>query len=190
MCEPATITLFAAAAASTLAATGVSAYGQYQAGKAENSAMKYNARMADMEAKDAEKRGVSEEANHARKVSQLKSSQRVEMAGNGLDLGFGTPLELFSQTAEWGERDRQTIEDNTNKEAWSLRSQGAMYRAKGKNAYTAGKMGAVGSLLGGASSLFSMGASSGMFSGGENMSGQGSGFNPAKSAPSRRPNYF
>lgn len=160
MCEPTTLAIMAVAA--TVAATGVSAYGQVQSGKAENSAMKYNARLAELEAKDVEKRGAAEEADHARKVAQLKSSQRAEMAADGLDLGFGTPLEMFQQTAEWGERDRQTIQDNFVKEAWSKRSEAALYRARGKNAKTAGYMGAGGTILGGASQLLFAGASEGM----------------------------
>lgn len=34
-------------------------------------------------------------------------------------LSSGTPSEIFEQTAEWGERDRQTIEHNTEREIWT-----------------------------------------------------------------------
>ena len=55
----------------SLAAGGVSAYGQYQQGKAEKSAANYNARIANLQADNEKQKGLEAEAEHARKVKQL-----------------------------------------------------------------------------------------------------------------------
>lgn len=151
MCDPVTAT----AAVLMVAGTAMSAYGSYQEGKAENEAAKFNANMEEQKAKDAKERGLADEATHARKVAQLKGAQRAQWAADGVDLSSGTPSEIFEQTAEWGERDRQTIEHNTEREIWTHRQQANLYRAQGKNAKRAGTIGAFSSILtGSANTMF------------------------------------
>lgn len=153
MCDPVTAT----AAVLMVAGTAMSAYGSYQEGKAENEAAKFNANMEEQKAKDAKERGLADEATHARKVAQLKGAQRAQWAADGVDLSSGTPSEIFEQTAEWGERDRQTIEHNTEREIWTHRQQANLYRAQGKNAKRAGTIGAFSSILtGSANTMFNV----------------------------------
>lgn len=152
MCEPTTIAT--TAAITSLVAGGVSAYGQYQQGKAEKSAANYNARLANLQADNEKQKGLEAEAEHARKVQQLKAQQRAGMAANGLDLTSDTPMSIFEQTAEWGERDRQTIAHNTDMDVWGLRSGSSLYKAQGKNALMSSYYGAGTTLLNsGANSL-------------------------------------
>lgn len=131
----------------SLVAGGVSAYGQYQQGKAEKSAANYNARIANLQADNEKQKGLEAEAEHARKMKQLQAQQRAGMAANGLDLTSDTPMSIFEQTAEWGERDRQTIAHNTDMDVWGLRSESSLYKAKGKNALMSSYYGSGATLL-------------------------------------------
>lgn len=145
MCEPTTIAIVAAASA--IAAGGVSAYGQVQEGKAQKEAANYNARIANIQADNRQQQGLEQEAQHSRKVAQLKSQQRAGMAANGIDLTSDTAMTILEQTAEWGERDRQMIEQNTNMDVWGMRSGASLLKAQGKNAQRAGYYGAGSTLL-------------------------------------------
>jgi hypothetical protein len=150
MCEPATIALIA-----TAAGTAVSAYGQYQAGQSAQDAAKYNAKMSEYAAQDAQRRGEDEAAAIQRKAASLKSSQRVSLASRGLDIGYGTAGDLQDQTDFFGQMDASTARSNAANEAWTARAGGRLARAQGRNAAYQGMLGATGSLLTGAAKVAS-----------------------------------
>jgi len=141
----------------------VGAFGQIQQGQAANAAAQYqariaqmNAEMADRRAQDAIERGREEEQKHRRDVSQLIGKQTVAQAANGLDLSFGSPLDLIVDTAVMGELDALTIRKNSYREEQDYRQQAANYRAEGEMQRMAGKnakkqslFAAGGTLLGG-----------------------------------------
>lgn len=158
MCEPMT-------AALTLAAigTGMQAYGTYQEGKAESEANKYNAEIMRQKAKDAAAAGEKEKQKAALQNKQLLGRQMARLAANGVDLTSDSPLEIFQQTAEWGERDRQEISDNTAREVWGYNTQANLYDAAAKNAKLAGKIGAFSTLLNGSANLLFKGNDAGLF---------------------------
>lgn len=163
MCEPTTATLATAALITSAVAGGVNAYGQIQQGKAEKAAANYNSRIANLQADNERQKGLEAEAQHARKVQQLKAQQRAGMAANGIDLTSDTPMSIFEQTAEWGERDRQTIAHNTDMDVWGLRSGASLYKAQGKNAKTASYYGAGSTLLNTGSNVFQIGYENDLF---------------------------
>lgn len=181
MCEPMT-----AAMALMAVGTGMQAYGTYQEGKAESQANKYNAEIMRQKAKDAADAGEKEKQKAALQNKQLLGRQMAQLAANGVDLTSDSPLEIFQQTAEWGERDRQEISDNTAREVWGYNSQASLYDAAAKNAKRAGKIGAFSTLLNGAGNLLFK-ANKGLFS--EDMSVYNSHYNPATTVPSRKPKY-
>lgn len=148
MCEPMT-----AAMALMAVGTGMQAYGTYQEGKAESQANKYNAEIMRQKAKDAADAGEKEKQKAALQNKQLLGRQMAQLAANGVDLTSDSPLEIFQQTAEWGERDRQEISDNTAREVWGYNSQASLYDAAAKNAKRAGKIGAFSTLLDGSANL-------------------------------------
>ena len=80
-------------------------------------------------------------------------------------------MELFTQTAEFGEEDRQTIIDNTNREVWGYNTQATLYDMAAKQAKKAAKRNTISTILGGGSNLLFMGAQAG-WSGGRS-SGNG-----------------
>jgi hypothetical protein len=158
MCDPVTITFVAL----TVAAGVTTAYGQIYQGQAANAAAKHEALVADRNAKlteaakvDAAKRGEREQLNHWRRVSQLMGDQRAQVAANNLDVNFGTPAEVVENTMLIGVEDSLLLATNTKKEVEGLDIEQANYRetsvaarARGKAALAAGKIGAVGTLLG------------------------------------------
>lgn len=158
MCEPMT-----AAMALMAVGTGMQAYGTYQEGKAESEANKYNAEIMRQKAKDAADAGEKEKQKAALQNKQLLGRQMAQLAANGVDLTSDSPLEIFQQTAEWGERDRQEISDNTAREMWGYNSQASLYDSAAKNAKRAGKIGAFSTLLNGAGNLLFKGGEAGFF---------------------------
>lgn len=116
------------------AGTVASAYGAYSKGKAEQTAYQLqalvarnNAEMADWQATDAMKRGVTAVNTHQMKVAQLRGTQRASMAARGIDLGQGSALDILTDTEFMGAIDANTIKDNAEKEAWGYRMQAANY---------------------------------------------------------------
>lgn len=145
-------------------------------GRAAQQASEYNAKVADMNAKiaerqarDAVERGQQEEQQQRMRTSQIIGQQRVAMAANGVDVGFGSPLDVLVDTATMGELDALTIRSNTYREERDIRQQGAnstaqagMYRAEGRNALAEGRgarragfMDAFGTILGGGAKAYS-----------------------------------
>jgi hypothetical protein len=109
-----------------------SAYGAYSKSSGNQSALEYqavvadnNAKMAEWQAEDALKRGVTNVNQHQLKVSQLEGTQRASLASRGIDLGQGSALDILSDTSFMGKIDANTIQDNAAKEAWAYRTQAA-----------------------------------------------------------------
>lgn len=148
MCEPVTLALMAAG-------TAMSAYGQYQQGQSAQEAAKYNAKMSEYAAQDAQRRGEEEAVAIQRKAASLKSSQRVSLASKGLDISYGTAQDLQDQTDFFGQMDASTARYNAANQAWSARAQGTLAKAEGRAAAYQGALGAAGTLLSGAGQVSS-----------------------------------
>jgi len=169
MCDPVTLTVL------TVAATVVTAGSQIYAGAAANAQAKYEGKIADRNAKyereagaDAMNRRNIEQMRHWRRVSQMMGNQRAQMAGQGLDIEFGSPAEIIDDTLTIGKEDSQTINENFAKEikgydinAANYTMQGRAARARGKAAVVGSLMSATGTILGGASQIGRMNFSAG-----------------------------
>lgn len=152
----------------TIGSTLMGGLGAIQQGQASAASARYNARVADMNArmadraaKDALERGKLEEQKQRQKTAQLMGQQTAAMAANGVDIGFGSPLDLLVDTATLGELDALTIRSNAYREERDIRQQGAnyrgqagMYRAQASSASTGGFLGAMGTFLGGGSRAY------------------------------------
>lgn len=91
-----------------------------------------NAKLAEMDAKDATRRG-DDAANAARKrASQVRGAQRAAFAAQGIDVGQGTALDLQRETEVMGEQEAQMIKNNAWREAWG-------YQMEAQNQRTAGQ---------------------------------------------------
>lgn len=168
-----------------LIAMGVSAaynaYSQHKAGSAakdvglaqqaaandQASISDYNAQVADLQASDAVTRGTQQENKFRAGVRGIIGTQRAGFAGNGVDVGFGSSVDVQGDAAYLGELDALQIRTNAAREAWGyqvqaqdLRKQaevqrktGANAALAGQNAQTAANYQAVGTVIGGATSL-------------------------------------
>lgn len=136
-----------AAIGMTVAGGGITAYGQYQSGVANERLMKQNARIADWQADDALDRGRQAEGRHRIDVRRTIGAQRARLAASGVEINDGSALDVQADTARLGELDALTIRNNAAREAWGYRVQATDLRARGEIAKMEGTYAAVGTLL-------------------------------------------
>lgn len=157
MCGPIAI-------AAAVAASALTAYGQLEAGKAAKQAGDYNAAIArnnqiiaERQAEDAVKRGDIAADEQRRKTARIAGAQKAAIGASGIALDSGTPMDIFGDTAAFGELDALTIKSNAAREAYgyqvqgmNFEAEGAMARTRGNNAQRASYIQAGSTLLGGA----------------------------------------
>jgi len=129
MPEPVSTTLLITA----IAGTALSAYGQYKAGADQKAAFDYNAKVTEKETNQAE-------YDSRTRLRRLMSTQRSLYAKAGVDLSTGSPLLLLAETAGEGEREALSILEGGESSA-------ALQRIAGRQAKTAGIIGAGSTLL-------------------------------------------
>jgi hypothetical protein len=119
------------------ASAGASAIGSVKAGNASKRAGQAeadvansqadlslaNADLADQQAADAEARGAVAENEYRTQVRGLIGSQRAGFAANGVDVGFGSSVDVQADAARLGELDALTIRSNAAREAWGYKVQ-------------------------------------------------------------------
>ena len=151
-----------------LAAAGLGAVGQVQQANAAAAAARFNAQVAEMNARisddnaqDALERGADEEQMHRRRVAEIQSRKLAGMAANGVDPGFGSPLQDLVDTRFLGDVDAMNIRSNAAREnhnyriqATNQRAQAEIYRMEGRSARTGGYLSAFGTLLSGGADAY------------------------------------
>lgn len=145
---------------------GVSAYSQYQQGKAQERLNQYNAGVEEQKARDRERDGRIL-ANVQRVQNQrILGKMRAARAKQGVDGATGTPLLVeASQSAEL-ELSALEVNRTASIEAARSRQQAVMDRMAGKAARRAGTFGAAATILqsaGQMGSMFAQGKSIGRF---------------------------
>lgn len=156
ICDPVTITVL------TVAAAVVTAGSQVYAGMAQNEQGKFEAQVAERNAKleeasraDAWQRRNVEQMRLWRRVSQQMGEQRAGAAAAGLDVNFGSPSELQQDTLRIGEEDSSTLNENYIKEVKGYDINASNYRLQGLAAKTRGKAALTGSFLSASGTLLS-----------------------------------
>lgn len=158
MCDP-----VSAAIALTVASTAVTAYGQYQQGKAQEANLKYQADLQEYNAKVAENNAIlSRQAAEAdadtidrqRKVALAK--QAAGFAAAGVTINEGSTLDVLGDTAAEFEMDRlnrlhqgQLGANAATIQAQQDRANAVGLLAQGKQAAAAGRTAALGTILAG-----------------------------------------
>lgn len=130
-----------------IGAGGLTAYGQYQSGRANDRLARQNARIAEAQAEDALVRGEQDVTRRRIKTEGQIGAQRARLAAQGVDINVGSAAEIQAETAALSELDVVTIRNNAAREAWGYRTQAADYRARGRIARTEGTYDALGTLL-------------------------------------------
>jgi hypothetical protein len=144
-----------ASAAASLAGAGISAYSSYQSGKSQKALADYNANIseqnaADQATTDAENAKRSREAN-MRQLGMI----RAKMAKAGVLVSGGSSLDVLGEAASEYELATLDAFSEGVKKQDAYMNEANSYRYQGKQAETAGKIGAVGSLLSGVTSAAS-----------------------------------
>ena len=116
--------------AASVAGTGVSVMSAMNQASANQQVAQNNAKVAEYQAQDIQRRGEEDAQAIQRRAAALKSSQRVNLASKGLDLGYGTAADLQDQTDFFAQSDVATVRTNAAKDAWGKRAMGANYRAE------------------------------------------------------------
>ena len=124
------------------------------AAKAEARVAEHNARLSELQATDAVKRGGKEEMQKRREMARLAGRQRAMAAASGLDADSGSMADIQDASMREGEHDVSAIQFNAAREAWghnvnatNYRNQASVARAAGRNALLGGVIGAGSSLL-------------------------------------------
>ena len=136
----------------TIAAAAYAAHQQREAAKDEQKMMEYQGKMEEREGELAEQQARRNADAHRKAVRRLISTQRAKMAASGVDIGSGSPLTLFAQTAYDGEMDAQDMiyAGKISKSNADLRAKMAYFR--GRVAVTQGNRRAIGTLASGTAS--------------------------------------
>lgn len=170
MCEPIGITLAGvmtavkiAGAIAAVASTAISIPAAVQQGKSQEAMYNYQAKVNQENAKIAQEnanvqrqQGIEEARLQRIKAASTIGSQKTAMAANGVDVTQGTAVDVIADTAAIGELDALQTQYNYEMKARGYEAQAGNFQNQanldvisGKNAYTAGKIGAVQAGLGG-----------------------------------------
>lgn len=123
-----------------------STVGSYYAAKGQKTALKLQARIAEVNAKIAEgqardtlQRGERQEQGTRMSAARLRSSQRAAMASSGIDLGSETAAAVLTSTDYLTEVETNTIKANALREAWGFRMDAGQSRSEASMARATAK---------------------------------------------------
>lgn len=113
---------------------GYSAVGSYFTAESKKIGLKGEAQTADANARIMELAAQGEllsgqrrEQAEGLKTANLKSSQKVAMAANGVDIGSDTAVNILTTTDTFGEIAKNTEAANAARSAWGYRTQATNY---------------------------------------------------------------
>ncbi len=148
-----------------IASSVISAGGQVMAGKQAKAQAKHEARMAQanaaLEIESAHESflsGKDERLEFWRKIGQVKGQQRASMAANNIEVDTDTAGRVQDDTAMLADEDAKRLYKNIEQRtrgsyinASNFVTEAKAARARGKSAMISSVIGAVGTLMGGAS---------------------------------------
>ena len=83
-----------------------------------------NQEIAAIEEANAQKRGLRTEQASRRATRALQGTQRAGLAGSGVDVNFGSPVDVVGDSDIFGEFDVGTIRQNTADEVFAAKARG------------------------------------------------------------------
>lgn len=135
------------------------AVGTLQQGAATASAANYNAKVAEIQAKNAENQAAAKYGELSRRGKLRAAEASAAAVESGFDLS-GSFRDFLSQSLAFGELDALGAIYEGGVRASGSRAEASQYRAEAKNAKTASYIGAGTKLLGGVASVYGPGGSS------------------------------
>lgn len=118
-------------------------FGALFEGQAKKGDFDAKAKVARLQAAQAESRGRSQVSLHRERVNRLIGTQAAAAAGSNILVDDGIAAEIQVDTAFVGERDAIQIRNNAALEAWQFRTSAASFSAAADNAETIGKINAL-----------------------------------------------
>lgn len=134
---------------------GVSAYGQMQSANYNAQVARNNRIMANQNASITLQQGQQQEESKRIQTGENLAKLGAGLAASGVNPNEGSALSVKSSLAETGELDALTIQYNSDLQARNLQYAGAMYGSQAQLDTSQGELGAMSSILGGASSVSS-----------------------------------
>lgn len=154
MCGPALVAPLA------IASAVVSAGGQLYSGLSQNASAKYEARVAnqnrDIELRsrdDAMARGEIEQMRLWRATAQKYGEQRARQAASGVDVSFGSALDLTEDVMMIDYEDSGILAENTKREVQGYDINAANYTMQARAARARGKAAVIGAGISGLSTI-------------------------------------
>lgn len=155
MCNPALL---------VVAATAVTAAGQWQGALYASRTARYRAQVAEQNkqlaregAEDAIVQGQEQQRQLGREVAGRVGMQRARMGANNVDLSFGSAARTVDDTKMIGQEDSNALSENIRRQvksqqidAWNYESEKRTAKAEAKQAKVAGMFAVGSTLLGGA----------------------------------------
>lgn len=132
--------------------TAATAYGQYQAGQAQERALNYQAAVQERNAQIARQNAEYDAQRQSARLRRAIGSQRAAVLASGIQME-GTALELQQDTVQQAEMDRLAILYGGEINYQNARSEAELSRMQGKAAGQAGTTAAFGTVLGGLGSV-------------------------------------
>lgn len=128
----------------SVGSTALSAVGMYSSGKSQQAANNYQARNAELQAKQEQLKGMSQALATRDELHRANASQKAIFATRGQDLsGYGSATAAYDASRDAATRDLQTIMYGANVASTGQLAQSSQYRAEGKAAAYGGYVGAV-----------------------------------------------
>jgi hypothetical protein len=121
-----------------LVGTGISAYGQYRAGKDAGDVYEYNQQIAKYEAQYIKDRAAIEEAQLKRSLAKNISRKRAISGASGTVTDSGSNLDSLLQTVEEGELDAAILRYNAQIKSDAALSQSDLFGTQADQMYQAG----------------------------------------------------
>lgn len=158
-----------------IASTAMSVVGGIQQGQAAQDSANYNAALMrnqaayeEVQARDAITRGEQDVRDVYKAGAQAQGSARAGFSANGLDLAFGSPLDLMLSNARNIEQDAMRTSENAKREADGIsfgasqtRSKAKLTEMEGANAKKSAMIGSIGTVLSGGAEIYKYKASVG-----------------------------
>lgn len=156
------VTMMAASTAVSAAGAGISMYGQYQQGKAQQEAAEYDAQMKEIQAESLNEKLRDDVRRKNDATRQTIERGKAKAAGSGINIASDNVLDWEGDVFETSAKDEAAMRHNTRLNEWGLKSGAELDRARGKNARRSANIGMITTAFGTGASVAGDWASFGM----------------------------
>lgn len=142
-----------AVAVAGVAATAVSAVGSYESAQYQAGVMRQNAQVAANNAKIASAEGQVQQTQQGMRTAQEVGDQTAAIAASGINTQSASSQNVIAGTRKAGTTDQSMLRLNQAAQVQNYGVQQAQDLASAQGTSTAGTIGALGTIIGGASSV-------------------------------------